>query len=85
MDQYPDGKVIQLSFVGDSVESPVITKLIRNYNLDVNILQGKISQTQNGSYGTLFIHLNGDIEEINRGIEFIKKQQVGVEVISDDE
>lgn len=85
LDQYPDGKVIQLSFVGDSAESPVITKLIRNYNLDVNILQGKISQTQNGSYGTLFIHLNGDIEEINRGIEFIKKQQVGVEVISGDE
>ncbi|CAH0344681.1 methionine ABC transporter ATP-binding protein [Bacillus sp. CECT 9360] len=85
LNQFPDGKVIQLSFVGDSVESPVITKLIRTYNLDVNILQGKISQTQNGSYGTLFIHLNGDIEEINRGIEFIKEQQVGVEVISDDE
>ena len=33
-----------------------MTDLIRNFDVTVNILQGKISQTQDGSYGTLFIH-----------------------------
>jgi D-methionine transport system ATP-binding protein len=84
LNKYPNGKVIQLSFVGDSAGNPLITQLIRNFNLDVNILQGKISQTQNGSYGTLFIHVNGSVDEINRAIQFIKEQQVGVEVISND-
>ena len=57
---YPSGQVIQLAFVGEGAEQPLITNLIRNFDITVNILQGKISQTQNGSYGTLFIHLDGE-------------------------
>ncbi|KMY51713.1 methionine ABC transporter ATP-binding protein [Peribacillus loiseleuriae] len=85
LENYPQGKVVQLTFVGENTESPLITKLIRNFQLDVNIVQGKISQTQNGSYGTLFIHMDGTDEEIAHAITFIKEQQVGVEVISDAE
>lgn len=81
-ERYPAGKVIQLTFVGDHAESPLITKLVRNFELDVNIVQGKISQTRSGSYGTLFIHLDGKEDEMLRAIEFIKAQQVGVEVIT---
>ncbi|MGE8080667.1 methionine ABC transporter ATP-binding protein [Peribacillus loiseleuriae] len=82
LERYPQGKVVQLTFVGENTESPLITKLIRNFQLDVNIVQGKISPTQNGSYGTLFIHMDGSDEEITDAIEFIKEEQVGVEVIS---
>lgn len=81
-ERYPAGKVIQLTFVGDHAESPLITKLVRNFELEVNIVQGKISQTRSGSYGTLFIHLDGNEDEMLRAIEFIKAQQVGVEVIT---
>ena len=79
---YPHGKVVQLSFVGEAAELPLITNLIRHYHVTVNILQGKISQTQNGSYGTLFIHLDGESEELSKAISYIESQQVGVEVIS---
>jgi D-methionine transport system ATP-binding protein len=82
VDLYPKGKVVQLGFVGESAEQPLITNLIRNFQVTVNILQGKISQTQNGSYGTLFIHIDGEAEEVAKAIEFIHSQQVGVEVIS---
>ncbi|MBN8201717.1 methionine ABC transporter ATP-binding protein [Bacillus sp. NTK034] len=82
VDLYPEGKVVQLGFVGESAEQPLITNLIRNFQVTVNILQGKISQTQNGSYGTLFIHVDGEAEEVAKAIEFIHSQQVGVEVIS---
>ncbi|MCQ6275617.1 methionine ABC transporter ATP-binding protein [Bacillus sp. V3B] len=79
---YPSGQVVQLSFVGEGAEKPLMTNLIRNYDITVNILQGKISQTQNGAYGTLFIHLDGENSEVSKAIEFIQAQQVGVEVIS---
>jgi len=82
LERFPKGKVIQLTFVGEDVESPLITKLVRNFELDVNIVQGKISQTRNGSYGTLFIHIDGSHEEILRAIQFIEEQQVGVEVMT---
>jgi D-methionine transport system ATP-binding protein len=79
---YPSGQVVQLSFIGEKVETPLITGLIRHYSVTVNILQGKISQTQDGAYGTLFIHLDGNEIEVQRAIEYIQSQQVGVEVIS---
>ncbi|MFO1445264.1 methionine ABC transporter ATP-binding protein [Bacillus sp. Bva_UNVM-123] len=78
---YPHGQVVQLSFIGNSVEQPLITQLIRDFKITVNILHGKIAQTQNGSYGSLFIHLDGEEAEINRAIDFIHSKHVGVEVI----
>ncbi|HEY2419895.1 MAG TPA: methionine ABC transporter ATP-binding protein [Neobacillus sp.] len=82
--RYQSGQVVQLTFVGESVEQPVITNVIRNYQVTVNILQGKISQTQRGSYGSLFIHLDGEEDEVNRAVDFIRSQQVGVEVVTNE-
>ncbi|MBS4190659.1 methionine ABC transporter ATP-binding protein [Bacillus sp. FJAT-49705] len=82
LESYPQGQIVQLSFVGDAVEQPLMTNLIRDFNITVNILHGNISHTQTGSYGTLFIHLDGDESEITRAIDFIHSKQVGVEVIS---
>lgn len=82
LERYPSGKIVQLTFIGESAEQPVITELIRHHDVTVNILQGKISQTQNGSYGTLFIHLDGDDEKVDKAVDFIRSQQVGVEVVT---
>ncbi|WP_066065808.1 methionine ABC transporter ATP-binding protein [Neobacillus soli] len=82
LERYPEGQVVQLTFVGEATEQPLITNLIRDFDVVVNILQGKISHTQNGSYGTLFIHLDGQSSEIQKAIDYIHSQQVGVEVIS---
>jgi D-methionine transport system ATP-binding protein len=79
--QIDSGQVIQLSFTGEGTEQPLITDLIRNFDVTVNILQGKISQTQAGSYGNLFIHINGEDQVIADAIQFIKSRQVSVEVI----
>ncbi|RHW42669.1 methionine ABC transporter ATP-binding protein [Neobacillus notoginsengisoli] len=79
--RYPTGSVIQLTFVGETVEQPLITNLVRNYAITANILQGKISQTQSGSYGSLFIHLDGPEQEVQNALEYIRSQQIGVEVI----
>lgn len=84
LERYQSGQVVQLTFIGEAVEQPVITDLIRNHKVTVNILQGKISQTQSGSYGTLFIHLDGEQNEINRAVDFIRSQQVGVEVVTNE-
>ncbi|RBW71263.1 methionine ABC transporter ATP-binding protein [Bacillus taeanensis] len=80
--QTPNGQIIRLTFVGGIAKSPVITKLIRQFDLEVNILQGKVSQTKNGAYGTLFIQLDGKETVIDEGITFIKNSGVEVEVIN---
>ncbi|WP_053360477.1 methionine ABC transporter ATP-binding protein [Bacillus sp. FJAT-27251] len=82
LQRYPHGKVVQLTFVGEGAEQPLITNTIRNYPVMVNILQGKITQTQEGAYGTLFIHLDGDEEVSQAAIKYMSSQGVGVEVIT---
>ena len=82
LSRYPHGRVVQLTFVGEGAEQPLISNLIREFPIMVNIVQGKISQTQNGSYGTLFIHLDGEESDLNRAIAYIGQHEVGVEVIS---
>ncbi|GAA0326905.1 methionine ABC transporter ATP-binding protein MetN [Bacillus carboniphilus] len=82
LERYSEGKIVKLSFVGENAEKPIITSIIRDFPVTVNILQGKISHTQNGSYGSLFVHLNGQEEEVQKVLEFLKAQQVGTEVLA---
>lgn len=76
------GKIVQLTFVGGDAEKPLITEMIRAFDIDINILQGKISHTQNGPYGALFVHIDGEDAEVEKAIEFVREKQVKVEVIS---
>nr|MBU5235953.1 methionine ABC transporter ATP-binding protein [Vibrio cholerae] len=46
------------------------------------ILQGNIAQTNNGSYGSLVVHLNGEETAIQQAIEGIHQDQVELEVIA---
>ena len=77
----PDRTLLQLTFVGDTANSPIITSLIRRYEVDVNIVQGKVSQTQTGAYGTLFLQLQGEPKMVDDAIAFLKEEQVTVEVM----
>ncbi|MCD7036286.1 methionine ABC transporter ATP-binding protein [Metabacillus sp. GX 13764] len=80
--QYKTGKVVQLTFVGDSTGQPVITELIRQHQVEVNILHGKITQTQSGAYGTLFLHLEGEEAELAKALNFLKQHEVDAEVMT---
>ncbi|NQD65158.1 methionine ABC transporter ATP-binding protein [Bacillus haikouensis] len=80
--QYPTGKVLKFIFVGESTGQPLITSLIRRFDLEVNILQGQISQTQKGAYGTLFVHLDGPESQLKEALQFAESQQVKVEVMA---
>ena len=42
LEQIESGKLFSLSFIGEGTEQPLITDLIRNFDVTVNILQGKI-------------------------------------------
>ena len=77
------GKVIQLTFVGGEAEKPLISQLIRQFDININILQGKISHTQHGPYGALFIHIEGEDHEVEKAIEFVKQNDVKAEVVND--
>lgn len=75
------GKLIRLSFLGDSAKKPIVSKVIRNFNIDVNILSGNINKLQSSSVGHLILELIGEDEEVNHTLQFLKNEDVHVEVI----
>ncbi|WP_079526956.1 methionine ABC transporter ATP-binding protein [Halobacillus hunanensis] len=81
---YKTGEIVKLHFIGESTNQALISELSREFTVDVNILHGKITQTQKGAYGTLFVQFVGDKEEIDRAIAYIQTTSVQVEVNPDE-
>lgn len=84
LDEYPSGKIVKLTFVGERTEQPVLASLIRKFDMDVNIVQGNISHTQGGAYGTLILHLRGDASSVEEALHFLNEEDVRTEVITND-
>ncbi|SES16912.1 methionine ABC transporter ATP-binding protein [Psychrobacillus sp. OK032] len=84
VDLYPNGKLIKLTFVGEQTEQPILSRLIKQFKLEVNIVQGNISHTKSGAFGTLILQLDGDASAIDEAIQFIHEQKVSTEVINND-
>lgn len=77
------GKVIRLHFIGETANQAIISQVIKKFAISMNILQGKITQTQGGSYGALFVQVDGEAKEIEKAINFITEEtSVEVEVIN---
>ncbi len=77
----PNSQLIQLTFVGKKAEQPVISHLIRTFDVDVNIVHGNISATKSGPYGTLIVRIAGNEENINKAIQYLDGEDVKSEVI----
>ncbi len=75
------GKIYRLTYLGDSAGRPLISRLSREYNIDVNILSGNINKLQSNNVGYLIVELEGSELEIQRAIEFLNYNKVNMEVI----
>ena len=78
---YKSGKIVKLSFVGQTTEQPVISQIIKQFDIDVNIVQGNISHTTSGPYGTLFVHIDGNDEQVEGAIAVLTQHEIQTEVI----
>ncbi|WP_077624925.1 methionine ABC transporter ATP-binding protein [Sediminibacillus massiliensis] len=77
---YDAGRIIRLHFVGETTNQALISQVSKKFNIEVNILHGKVTQTQKGAYGTLFILMDGAEAEIKKAIDYITSTSVEVEV-----
>ena len=79
---FPDSLLlIRLTFIGESANEPVISKLIKNFKLDVGILFGSLDDIKDVPFGRLIISLDGSQEEIDKAMAYVEKQELKVEVI----
>jgi len=71
-----DQDVLRLSFTGRSAHQPVISRLIREHNVEVNILLGGIDVLKKETIGNLVITLSGSEQERLKACQFLEKSGV---------
>ncbi len=69
-----------LRFPEKLIDQPIISRLVREHNLEFNILRASITALDEG---LMVLELKGDQAECSKGLEFLK--QLGVEVRPLDE
>ncbi|MGG5341006.1 methionine ABC transporter ATP-binding protein [Enterococcus sp. AZ192] len=77
----PAGLVVTLQFSGDNANEPVISQAIRQFKVDINVVQGQVQQAKEGAFGTLTVMVLGEQSEVEKTLAFFTEKEVGLEVI----
>ncbi|KGR75117.1 methionine ABC transporter ATP-binding protein [Ureibacillus sinduriensis] len=78
---YPTGKIVKLTFIGNKTEQPVISQIIKEFNVEVNIVHGNITQTTSGPYGTLIVQIDGKPNQVEEAFKLLESREIQAEVI----
>ncbi|MFZ0565519.1 MAG: ATP-binding cassette domain-containing protein [Chlamydiales bacterium] len=77
-----DKELLRLCFRGKSASQPLISRLIREYKVEVNILLGAIDQLRSETIGNLVVELSGSEEEREKARHFLIEHHVSCEEIA---
>ncbi|MGQ4273875.1 methionine ABC transporter ATP-binding protein [Terrihabitans sp. B22-R8] len=73
--------LIRIVFIGENAPQPVLTRLARTQDLDVNILSGQVDEIGGRPFGTLVVSLPTDPERDGRFLTALRDLGLAAEVI----
>jgi len=76
-------KRVVLHFPRRLVEQPVIYRLVKDYNLEFNILRASIT-AEPEEEGLLVLQLKGEQDEYDKGVKFLLKSGLKIQSLSQD-
>lgn len=71
--------VYKVIFSGPNAHQPLISQMIKKFDIDVNILSGSIDEVINKEIGHLVIKILGDNMRVEEALEWIKSQGVSIQ------
>ena len=73
--------LVRLTFVGASAGEPVISSLIRKFDVEADILYGNIDSIKDTPYGRMLLSLSGAAEAVENALAFLREKDSRIEVI----
>ena len=73
-------KRVKLTFPQDLIKEPVIFTMARKFNVIPNIRRARVTET----VGEMILEVEGEDENVDKGIEALKQQGVDVELVEGD-
>jgi len=74
-------KLIRVSFIGASAGEPLISSMIRRYDIDVNIIYGNIDRIKDTPFGNLTLELIGKPGLLQDALDYLRNQGLEIEVL----
>ena len=78
-----DGILARLSYVGVGTTQPLISNLVRNFDVTVNIIYGHVEILQNVPVGNLLVAFVGDHNKIQEAIEYLRTNDVKIDSVTE--
>ncbi len=73
--------VVQLTFINKSAAEPVLSTIMRGYNVNFNILQGEIETIKNNIVGRMIIQIEADDIEFDQIKTHFNEKDIKLEVL----
>ncbi len=77
----PQEPALRIVFDGESAEQPVISRLVKECGIDVNILSADIHQLNHQVYGQMLVALPEDVAERKQLTDYLTQQGLTVEEV----
>ena len=72
---------IVLHFPHESIDQPIVYHLVKDYDLELNILKAEINPKEEG---VMVLELAGDDESYKKGIDYLRSVGLKVQLLSQD-
>lgn len=73
--------IISLIFSDSTASQPIITNVIKDYQVSVNIIQANIESIHGNSIGQMLIELSGNDQNCNNAIQYLQQLGLTVEIV----
>ncbi|WNG36789.1 ATP-binding cassette domain-containing protein [Archangium violaceum] len=75
----PGGRLVEVTFRGDSATQPVVTTMARRFGVDANLLEGSLERVAGVRMGRLLFELTGAPEAVEQALAFLREQGLAPE------
>ncbi len=80
----PNEWLVELSYVGDQTNEPLIAQLYSRYKVTTNILYGNVEILQEVPIGSLVVSLSGEYHQRKHALEYLKAQGVYTNILKEN-
>ena len=75
------GRVLRLSYDDHTVDQPILSRCIKDYQVDVNLLSGNMNRLDVKDFGYMIVEVLGPDQQVDQALDFMKETGVYVEVL----
>jgi D-methionine transport system ATP-binding protein len=73
--------LLRLTFAGPSATDPIVSDLVRRFDLNINIVGGRIDEIQGRPFGTMTVLVDAAPAKIEPAVNYLRARNIPVEVL----